>query len=159
MRLAAPATSRNVPRFELVVTVTKAAVPVNLRLPAANGVPAVGRTRTFCHVNEHVTPLALVLVTVKVSCVGVTEVIATVVPLATPLILLPALPLPPSRSTTTLGAVPPVSKINPLGAFKMIVPLPASPVTFSEKAGPVKLVNEPPVASAEIAPPPVATVY
>ena len=129
--LAAPATSRNVPRFELVETVAMLAVPVIRRLPLAKGVPAVARTRTFCQVKEQVTPLMLLLVTVKTNCVVVTEVIATAVPLATPLILLPAFPLPPSRSTTTVGAVPPVPKVNPVGAFKMIVPVPTSPLTFS----------------------------
>ena len=49
--LAAPATSRNVPRFEFVERPTTLAVPVIRRLPLANGAPAVGRTRTFCHVS------------------------------------------------------------------------------------------------------------
>src|SRR5713226_1751806 len=75
--LAAPATSRNVPKMELVVTVIRLAVPVTLRLPLASGAPAVGRTRRFCQVSLHLTPLRLVLVTVKVNCVVVTEVIAT----------------------------------------------------------------------------------
>src|SRR5947199_10861857 len=101
--LAAPATSRNVPRFELVETVNMLAVPVIRRLPLAKGVPAAARARTFCQVKEQVTPLMLLLVTVKTNGVVVTEVIATAVPLAAPLILLPALPVPPRRSTTTLG--------------------------------------------------------
>src|SRR6266568_1303149 len=84
---------------------------------------------------------------------------ATAVPLATPLMLFPAFPVPLSRSTTTVGAVPPVSKTKPLGAFKMIVPVPTSPLTFSKYSGPVKFVNAAPVASAEMALPPVAAVY
>src|SRR5215831_15233502 len=129
-----------------------------MRFPLANGVPAVGRTRTFCHVNLQVTPPRLALVTVKVSCVLVTEVTATELPLEAVLMLLPELPLPDSRSILTVGAVPPVSKINPLGAFKMIVPTPAFPFAFSEYVGPVRVVNVPPVVSAEIALPPVACV-
>src|SRR5438093_11431212 len=92
--LAAPATSRSVPKFELVEAPTRLAVPDSLRLPVANGVPAVGWTRTFCQVSEQVTPLILLLVTVKTNCVVVTEVIGTDVPLETVLMLFPELPLP-----------------------------------------------------------------
>ena len=56
----APTTSVNVPKFvELEVTFARVAVPDVVRLPVAKGEPAVGLTRTFCHVNELVTPLAL----------------------------------------------------------------------------------------------------
>ena len=48
------------------VTPAIVAVPVLVRLPAANGVPALGRTGTLCQVNEQVTPALLALVTVKV---------------------------------------------------------------------------------------------
>src|SRR5437764_2445288 len=113
--LAAPATSRMVPKFEFVVTVARLAVPVTLKLPLARGEPAVGRTRRFCQVILHKTPLALVLVTVNVICVVVTEPIASELPLLAPLILLPALPPPLNRSMRTVGAVPPVSKTKPLG--------------------------------------------
>src|SRR6266516_2083047 len=81
--LAAPDTSSKVPRFTVVGRPTTLAVPERVRLPVANGVPAVGRTRTFCQVSLQVTPLRLVLVTVKVSCVAVTDDIATAVPLET----------------------------------------------------------------------------
>src|SRR6266581_833594 len=101
--LAAPATSCKRPKFELVETVTALAVPVIRRVPPANGVPAVGRTRTFCQVSLQVTLLRLLLVTVKVSCVVVTDDIATAVPLATPLMLLAAPPLPVSLVTRTVG--------------------------------------------------------
>src|SRR5437867_9271774 len=73
---AAPATSCKLPKLQLVERPVTLAVPVTLRIPLANGVPAVGRTRTFCQVNVQVAPL-LGNVTVKVSCVEVTEVIAT----------------------------------------------------------------------------------
>src|SRR6059036_208282 len=82
IRLATvPATSRRLPRLELVETPTTLAVPVTRKRPLARGVPAVGRTRTFCQVNLQVTPLTLLLVTVKTNCVVVTEVMATEVPL------------------------------------------------------------------------------
>jgi hypothetical protein len=58
----------------------------------------------------------------------------------------------------TVGAVPPVSKINPAGAFRMLVPTPALPFATSAYTGPVSAVYAPPVLSAEIAPPPVAGV-
>src|SRR5690242_18530237 len=95
--LAAPATSRKAPRLALVERPTTLAVPVRARLPRARGVPAVGRTRTFCQVSLQVIPLALELVTVNTSCVLLTEVIATAVPLDTPLILFPLLPEPVKR--------------------------------------------------------------
>src|SRR5438105_4108796 len=119
--LAAPDTSRNAPKFELVDRPTTVAVPLTVRLPLANGVPAVGLTRTFCHVNLHVTELILLLVTVKVSWLLVTELKDSAAPLDAPLILLPAPPLPVSRVTTTVGAVPFVSNMKPLGEFKTIV--------------------------------------
>jgi hypothetical protein len=120
------------PKFEFVVTVANVAVPVTLRLPLASGVPAEGRTRKFCQVNLQRTLLRLVLVTVKVIWVVVTVVIATDEPLLTPLMLLPELPPPLNRSILTVGAIPPVSKIKPLGTFRSTVPVPTSPVIFSE---------------------------
>src|SRR5262249_40231929 len=81
--VAAPGTSRNRPRLAPVGRPVTLAVPLRVRLPLARGVPALGRTRTFCQVSLQVTPLALALVTVKTSCVLVTEVMETAVPLAT----------------------------------------------------------------------------
>src|SRR3989442_512148 len=78
--LAPPATSRKTPKLELVDMPTTKAVPLTFKLPVAKGVPAVGRTRTFCHVILQYSLLALLLVTVKLSWVVVTEVIATDVP-------------------------------------------------------------------------------
>src|SRR5262245_27900220 len=130
--LAAPATSRKVPRLALVERPTTLAVPLIRRLPLTNGVPAVGRTRTFCQVSLQLTPLILELVTVKTSCVLDTEVIAAVPPLKTPLMLLPELPEPVSRVTNTVGAVPPVSNTKPAGALTMMVPAPTLPLEFSE---------------------------
>src|SRR6266508_5233759 len=102
--LAAPATSRRRPRLALVDSPTTLAVPLRLRLPLANGVPALGRTRTFCQVSLQVTPLALEPVTVKMICVVVREVMAAAVPLATSLMLTVFLPLPASRVIRTVGA-------------------------------------------------------
>src|SRR5580765_225883 len=124
--------SINEPKLvELAVTAAIVDVPVLVMLPLARGLAALGCTRTFCQVSEQVAPLLLAIVTVKVICVVVREVIAIDVPLATPLIFLPLLPLPVRRSILTVGAVPPVSKMNPLGAFRMIVPVPTSPLAYS----------------------------
>src|SRR5213596_2662846 len=119
-------TSVNVPKFDvLLVTTAMTEVPVLVRLPVARGVPAVGRTRTFCQVSEQVTPLALAAVIVKVICEELIEVMATAVPLLTSLMLLLPLPLPVSRVIKTVGAVPPVSNLNPAGALRIMVPAPA----------------------------------
>src|SRR5213594_3165622 len=125
--LAAPATSRKPPKLEVGDTPAMVAVPVRVRLPLAKGVPAVGRTRTFCQVSVQRTPPLLGPVTVKVSWVDVTDVIATEVPLATALMFLELDP-PLIR---TVGAVPVVSKTNPAGALRMIVPVPTLPLAFS----------------------------
>src|SRR5260370_14392983 len=109
--LAAPAISRRVARLALVERPTTLAVPLRKRLPLAKGVPATGRTRTFCQVKVLVT--LLTELTVKVSCVEVTEVIATEVPLPTPLIFLEVAP----PSILTVGATPPVSTIHTLCIF------------------------------------------
>src|SRR6185369_1069464 len=65
--LAAPATSRKVPRLALVERPTTLAVPLIRRLPLTRGVPDVGRTRTFCQVSLQVTPFKLELSTEKTS--------------------------------------------------------------------------------------------
>src|SRR6266404_9303686 len=130
--LAAPATSRRLPRLAPVGRPTTVAVPLRVRVPLTSGVPALGRTRTFCQVRLQVIPLALEAVTVKTSWVLVTEVIATAVPLATSFRLLAALPEPVIRVIFTVGAVPPVSNMNPAGALRMIVPVPTLPLAFSE---------------------------
>src|SRR5437660_1134105 len=91
--LAAPGTSRNRPRLAPVGRPVTLAAPLRVRMPVANGVPAVGRTRTFCQVNEFVTPPLLVLVTVKVSWVEVTLVIARELPLLAPLMFFAAEPV------------------------------------------------------------------
>src|SRR6266567_9430572 len=104
--LAAPAISRNVPQLALADRPTTLAVPLLERLPLVppgGSVPATGRTRTFCQVSLQVTPLILLLVTVNTNWVVVTEVIATAVPLETPLMLLPAFPPPLSRVSNTVG--------------------------------------------------------
>jgi len=106
-------------------------VPEEVRLPPASGVPAVGRTRRFCHVNEQVTPPLLAEVTVKVRFVGVMAVIAAAVPLATPFRFNVFAPLPPARVMSTAGSAAFVSKMNPAGVLKMIVPAPTLPLSIS----------------------------
>ena len=65
--MIAPATSVNVPKLVLLaVTEVIVAVPVLVRMPLAKGVPAMGRTRTFCQISEQVTPALLAALTVKV---------------------------------------------------------------------------------------------
>jgi hypothetical protein len=156
---AAPATSVSVPKFvDPAVTPVKTDVPDDVILPLASGAPVVGRTRTFCHINEFVTPLLLADVIEKVICVEVTALTATLVPLATPLIFLLPPPFPPILVIKTVGVVPPVSKMNPAGTFRMIVPTPALPLEDSLYVGPVRVVKPPPTLSAEMALPPVAGV-
>ena len=127
--VAAPTTSFKNPQLvELVVMPWMTAVPVSTRLPLASGVPADGRMRRFCHVSEHVTPLLLADVTVKVRLVVLTVVIATEVPLATPLMFSEFAPLPLTRVISAVGCTAFVSKINPVGAFKTMVPAPTFPL-------------------------------
>src|SRR6266480_5625685 len=107
------------------------AVPEEVILPLASGVPADGRARTFCHVSEQVTPPLLADATVKVKFVGVTLVIAAAVPLATPLMFNESAPEPEIRVIRTVGAGAFVSKINPAGALRTIVPTPTFPFWIS----------------------------
>src|SRR6266496_6475746 len=130
-RVAGPI-SINRPKLVLpLVTAAIVEVPVLVILPLAKGLAAVGRTRTFCQVSEQLTPPLLAALTVKVICVVVLEVIAAEVPVATALMFLLSLPPPARRSIRTVGAVPLVSKMNPLGAFRMIVPVPTSALAYS----------------------------
>lgn len=132
-----PAISVNVPRLVLLSTIPEITdVPVLTILPEASGVPAIGRTLTFCQVKELVTPLLVAAVIVMDNCVMVADT-EIVEPLGRSFILRVLLPLPPIRVTKTVGAVPPVSKINPVGAFNIMVPIPISAVAPSETTGPV----------------------
>ena len=77
--LAAPATSVSVPQLvppAPLVTPTWLDVDelASIMLPAAKGVPAVGRTRMFCHVRKLNVPPELADVTVNVSYAAVIEV-------------------------------------------------------------------------------------
>src|ERR1051326_974581 len=128
--VAAPEISIKVPQFELVLAEARLAVPLDLILPLDMGRPTVGRTRMFCQVMLSGVLLLLLLVTVKVSWLVVTEVIANVVPLlAAPLML--TAPEPPTFWRSTFGAVPPVSKMKPAGALRIMVPVPTWPPTVS----------------------------
>ena len=53
--VAPPATSRRMPKLELVDMPTTLAVPLAMSVPLANGVPATGRACMFVHVNLSVT--------------------------------------------------------------------------------------------------------
>src|SRR3990172_10577878 len=101
----APGTSTRVPKFVIpAVMPVIVDVPLLVIFPLASGVPAVGRTLRFCHVREFVTPLLLALVMVNVTCVDVTDVTATLVPLTSPLMFLALEPPPLSRVISTAAA-------------------------------------------------------
>ena len=128
---ATPTTSVSVPRFEALVTPTSAGLAVRVKFPLASGVPAVGRTRTFCQVNVFASPLlTLLTLRVKVPEVGAS---AMVVPLGIPLMLLPSVTVSPD--TITEGSVPSVSNSNPAGAFRTRVPTFTSPAWIPCRRG------------------------
>ena len=124
-----PTTSVSRPQFAPATTPAKVEFPELVMLPNARGVPALGRTRTFCHVIVFGVPPVLLAEMVNVSCVEVTDVMANDVPLTALLMFFEL--LAGSPVILTVGAVPPVSKMNPVGAFRMTVPTPALPVPSS----------------------------
>ena len=91
----------------------------------------------------------------KVIFEVVTDV-ALEVPSTARLFILWVLVLDPAVSSKS--GVTAVSKTNPVGASRMIVPVPTLPSELSVNEGPVKVVYVPPVVSAEIVVPPVAAV-
>src|SRR5436190_3789795 len=108
----------------------------------------------FCHVRV-LAVLELMAVMVMVMVEPSPATVAEIVPLfGVSLILLAAEPLPVTFTVTVALGL----KVNPLGAFKMMVPFPMIPAVLSAAIGPVKVVHEPPVESAEMAEPPVAAV-
>src|ERR1051326_4603953 len=128
--LALPTTSFKRPKLETAsVTPGKVAVPVLVIDPEANGVPAVGRTRTFCQVIVLGVLPVLLVVMVNVSWVEETDVMASDVQLTGGLLFLVLSVVLPV--ILTVGAVPPVSKTNPLGALRITVPAAAFPVATS----------------------------
>lgn len=132
--VAAPTTSVNVPKLVVPpVTPAMVAVPLFVIFPVASGVPAEGRTRTFCHVSVFGSRvLTDVIVIVRVDAVRVTAIVE---PLARLLMFLVEFASPVTR---TVGAVPPVSNTNPVGALKIIVPVvEMSPLAVSVYIGPV----------------------
>ena len=126
--MAAPTTSVSRPQFAPATTPAKVEVPELVMLPDARGVPAVGRTRTFCQVIVFGVPPVLLDEMVNVSCVEVMDVMANDVPLTA---LLMFFELVGSPVIFTVGAVPPVSNTKPEGALRMMVPTPALPVPSS----------------------------
>ena len=132
VNLAAGPTSVNRPRLVLLlITAARAELPLSVMLPLASGLLAVGRTRTFCQASEQATPLLLAVFSLNFICVVEMVAIASAVPLATPSMFRLLAPVPAIRVTRTVGAAPPVSKMNPLGALRTNVPTPASPLTAS----------------------------
>src|SRR5437879_2143141 len=99
--------SINCPKLVLLfATAAMVAVPGFVILPLANGLVAVGRTRTFCQVSAQLWPAPeLADEIVKVIAVLVLEVIAAEVPLASLLMFWPDPPAP-SWVISTVGAVP-----------------------------------------------------
>src|SRR5437899_1882834 len=97
-------TSIRLPKLVLLVTTAvKLEVPTSRILPLTKGLVLTGRTRTFCQVSELVFGLLLLLLTVKVICVVVTEDTGALLPLAALLMFLLVFPLPPSTSILTVG--------------------------------------------------------
>lgn len=67
-------------------------------------------------------------------------------------------PVPPLPVTVTVTEFAVVSNWKPDGAVRIIYPTGIPVLSVSVITGPVKVVNVPPVESADIAPPPVAVV-
>ncbi len=154
--LLTPGTSVKVPKLVELVMLLMTDVPLLVILPVASGVPADGRTRIPDQVImlRHPPDETRVMLIVIVVCVGVTvcEAAAFISRGLAPV----QFPAELVLVAVTLLVV--VLKINPDGAFKIIVPVPISALAPSVMAGPVSVVNVPPVVSAEMAEPPVAGV-
>ncbi len=103
----------------------------------------------FCQVMVLAAELAVLIVIVTV------EPFAANVAPNVPLLVTPLMFPVPVTFTVTVAFV---LNRKPLGAVKMIVPVPMSPELLSAATRPVKVVQEPPVLSAEMAEPPVAAV-
>ena len=132
-----PGTSFNVPKFvTLLVIPVIIAVPVLRIFPKASGVPETGLTLIFFQVRELVILPAFAAVIEIVNCVEV-PVTGIIEPLARPLILRLSAPLPPVRVTSTTGAMPSVSKTNPEGTVRIMVPFFISPALIWEITGPI----------------------
>ena len=119
-----PATSVRVPKLVDPETPEMTESPDFVISPDAKGVPAVGRTRTPCHVKLFSTEPSVSSVIVIVIAEEVLEVIGNVLPEATPFRLLASDPQLSVHVTSIVGAVPPVSNSKPVGALRIIVPFP-----------------------------------
>jgi hypothetical protein len=129
----APATSVRVPKLTLLFG--KMDVPVLVMLPEANGAAAVGRTRIFEYVRVFfVCPLLLdVMVNERLLVVTTRGIISPFV-----IVFMFLLLLSPERVMIGNGAF--VSKTNPAGAVRTIVPRLMSPTIVSVITGPVRAV-------------------
>ena len=118
-----PAVSRSRPKLAPAETLGNEAVPEFVIFPLANGVPAAGRTRIFCQVNLFAVPAGLLLAEIVMVMDDVVTVAEMVPPLATLLMLRVAF-ASPFNSTVTVALL---SNTNPLGAFRIMVPVPIEP--------------------------------
>jgi hypothetical protein len=144
--VGAPATSVSVPKLVVEVTPVIDAVPEFVMLPLPSGVPVVGRTLMPDQVRRDrvfgLPPLPSTAVMVIVIVVAVT--------VAFGLCRITNVSVPAKRDTVTVTAEV-VSKTNPDGAFKVIVPVVAiSLLAPSSMTGPVNVVYAPPAVSAEM---------
>src|SRR5262245_550764 len=126
-RLSAPGTSRNGPKSAPGGTPARLAPPERVILPRANGVPALGRTRTP---DQLILARAFVL-PLPESCV---ETVVVMVVVATVITLdnVNSGWLPLSSRVTAAVTVELVSNTNPAGALNIIVPVPTSRLVASE---------------------------
>jgi hypothetical protein len=153
--VAVPATSVRVPKLVEVVIPEIEAVPERVIFPVARDVPELGRTLIPDQVilaralglPEALSEDAMVMVIVLAATVAVV------------LLTVSRVEFPESRREIATLTAELVSKLKPDGAFKIKVPVLTSPLLASSRIGPVKAVYAPPVLSALIAPPPVATIF
>jgi len=114
-------------------------VPLATIEPEGSGFAALARgwTLMLLHVSVQVLPFVegppLIVVVIDPAACAVTETVS---------------PQTPNELFATLA--PLVSKAKPLGAFKMIVPLPMSPAACSVSEGPVSVVQAVPGASEAV---------
>lgn len=115
-------------------------VPERVMLPLAKGEPADGRTWMFEINNVFGTapepPLAEEMVNVMAEVV--TLVAAKLLPVAVELMFFDEPPPAVTNADTVAEAL--VLNTNPLGAVKMIVPVPISPTADSSSVGPLNFV-------------------
>lgn len=153
----APATSVSVPKLVVPLTPLMSERPLFVMLPLASGMPAVGRTAIP---DQVILPGQIVDTADTVIVIVVDVTVAALESNARFVWFWPVQPPLPLLSATATVTATDVRNSKPLGAFRMIVPIPMSPTALepSVRTGPVRVVKVPPVVSAEIALPPVTAV-